>query len=60
MNKKSMSLILERLIRERRVFMFDFNIRQFKEYAGDRGYHLIEVSSDRADECLSGKYYTFY
>ena len=60
MNKKSMSLILERLIRERRVFLFNFNIRQFKEYAGDRGYHLIEVSADRSDECLFGKYYTFY
>ena len=54
-----MSLILERLLRERRVFLFNFNVRQFKEYAGDRGFHLIVDSSVSADEYLSGKYYTF-
>ena len=54
-----MSLLLERLLRERRVFLFNFNIRQFKEYADDRGFHLIEDRSVSADECLSGKYYTF-
>lgn len=59
MCEKSMSLLLERLIRERRVFLFNFNIRQFKEYASDRGFQLIELSTISVDECLSGKYYTF-
>ena len=59
MCEKSMSLLLERRLREKRVFLFDFNIRQFKEYADDRGFHLIEDRSVSADECLSGKYYTF-
>lgn len=59
MCEKSMSLLLERLLLEKRVFLFDFNIRQFKEYAGDRGFQLIVDSSVSVDECLSGKYYTF-
>lgn len=59
MSEKSMSLLLERLLREKRIFLFDFNIRQFKEYAGDRGFQLIVDSSVSADECLSGKYFTF-
>lgn len=59
MCEKSMSLLLERLLSEKRVFLFNFNIRQFKEYAGDRGFQLIVDSSVSVDECLSGKYYTF-
>ena len=59
MCEKSMSLLLERLLREKRVFLFDFNIRQFREYAGDRGFHLIVDNSVSVDESLSGKYFTF-
>lgn len=59
MCEKSMSLLLERLLLEGRVFLFDFNVRQFAEYAGNRGFYLTEDRSVGADECLFGKYYTF-
>ena len=60
MSEKSMSLLLERLLLEGRVFLFDFNIRQFAEYAYNHGYFLIEDHSASVDECLSGKYYGYY
>ena len=59
MNDKSMSLLLERLILEGRVFIFNFNVECFIAYATSKGYSITEDARVRVDNSLLGKYYTF-
>lgn len=58
MCEKSMSLLLDRLILEGRVFIFNFNVERFTAYATGRGYNVTEDVRVRADDSLFGRYYT--